>query len=136
MIEVLISERYYKRENKIFQHFIFDKKMSKFIRDERYKVYELFERKVKSRALDLYFIQRREDKDRVILEYELIEDFEKPSNEYFVIAAELPKYPGCDYCKFRKQCEGCSKDSPFIFCEYKQKTLSHKLKTCKFFRQE
>jgi|GEM_PF-4325031 hypothetical protein len=135
MTEILISERFYKRSNKIFQHFIYDKKMSKCLLDERYKIHEIFEAKIKEKALSLYFIQRREEKDRIILEYEITEEFEKPSNSYFVVAYEIPKYPGCDFCKFRQQCKECSKNSPFIYCEYKQKTLSHKLKTCKFFRQ-
>lgn len=132
MLEILIKERYYKRENKIFQHFIFDKRNGKYLRDTRLSIYKNFEKRIKEKAFQgLYFIQRRDEKDRTVLEYEIVEDFEKPKNQYFVVAAELPPNPGCDYCKYKNLY-----NPPFIWCEYKQKTLSHKIKNCKFFNQK
>lgn len=128
MLEVLISERYYKRDGKIFQHFIYDKKYHKYINDERLIIGQLFESKIKEKSLDLYFVKRREEKDRVVLEYE---GEDKPRNSYFVIAYEIPKTLGCDYCKYKY-----IYNPPFIWCEYKQKTLTYKIKTCKFFRQK
>lgn len=127
MLEILISERYYKRNEKIFQHFIFNKKYNKYLFDERLRIYQEIQRKINERVLDLYFIQKRNENDRIVLEYE---GDEKPKNDYFVVAAELPKNYGCDYCQYKKVY-----NPPFIWCEYKQKTLPHKIKTCKFFRQ-
>jgi hypothetical protein len=132
MLEILIKERYYKRENKVFQHFIFDKRQGKYLRDIRLKIYREFEKRIKQKAFDeLYFIQRRDETDRTVLEYEIEEGFEKPKNTYFVVAAELPSNPGCDFCKHRRDY-----NPPFVWCEYKQKTLSHKIKNCKFFNQK
>jgi hypothetical protein len=127
MLEILIKERYYKRENKIFQHFIFDKKYNKYLTNERLKISQEFERKIKEKKLDYYFIKRRDEKDRFVLEYE---GDEKPQNNYFVVAAELPKNLGCDYCIYKKE-----RKTNFLWCEYKQEFTS-KIKTCKFFRQK
>lgn len=129
---MVIGVRFYVRGEKIFQHFAYDKKFDKQLRDIRLNAYEQFETKVKEKSLDLYFIKRREEPGKVILEYEFPEGAERPQNSYFTLMSFLPDNFGCDFCKYCKKIEG----SPFIWCEIKQKTLPHKVKNCKFFRQK
>lgn len=132
-IEVVIGERFYVRGGKIFQHFIYDKRYDKPLRDLRLSVYEQFETKIKEKSLNLYFIKRREEPGKVILEYEFPEGSERPSNSYFTLMSFLPDNMGCDFCK---HCKKGYNGSPFVWCEVKQKALSHKIKNCKFFRQK
>lgn len=129
-IEVVISERFYIRGKKIFQHFVYDKKHDRYMKNHKLDIYDLFETKVLQKSLNNHFIKRREEPGRSVLEYEYNNE-EKPPNSYFTILSFLPDYHGCDFCMYRKDCK-----APFIWCEIKQKTLSHKVKNCKFFRQK
>jgi len=130
-IEVVISERFYVRGEKIFQHFIYDKKYDKYLKNHMLDAYEQFETKIKQKSLEYYFLKRREDPGKVVLEYEFNGEDPKPSNTYFSLLSFIPDFYGCDFCQFKKD-----DVKPFVWCEIKQKTLSHKVKRCKFFRQK
>lgn len=130
-IEVVIGERFYIRGDKIFQHFTFEKKFDKFIKNHMLAIYEQFEIKAKQKSLPYHFIKRREEPGKIIFEYEFVEGEEKPPNSYFTLFSYLPDTTGCDFCQYRH-----NGTNPFIWCEVKQKTLPHKLKRCKFFRQK
>ena len=129
-IEVVISERFYIRGNKIFQSFVYDKRYDKYMKNCMLNIYEQFEIKIKQKSLENHFIKRREEIGKSILEYEL-EENEKPPNSYFTIFSFIPDYTGCDFCRFKEE-----RIKPFIWCEVKQKTLPYKIKRCKFFRQK
>ncbi len=136
-IEGLISVKFILRNDKVFQHFIIEKKkgVSKYLMDTRFIVYDKFQEKIKSLALsndDNYkFIQRRDEEDRIVLEFDVLnENVEKPKNYYFVIPGFVPPNPGCEYCKYREDY-----DDTFFYCSFKEKTMASKLKNCQFYRQ-
>lgn len=130
-IEVVVGERFYIRGDKIFQHFNFNKKYDKYLKNTMLEVYEQFEIKIKQHSLPFYFIKRRDDKPgKVVLEYES-PNKDKPKNIYFTLFSFIPNQFGCDFCEYKRNAT-----KPFIWCEYKQKTLPYKLKKCKFFKQK
>lgn len=135
--EGLVSVKFIHRDDKIFQHFVFDnKKTKKYLSDKRYIVYDKFKEKTIEFALsnnkNFTFLERREEEDRVVLEFHIENpsSFEKPKNYYFVIAGFTPTSPGCEHCIFRKDL-----GNGFLYCEYKEKTLTQNMKSCRFFRQ-
>jgi len=138
-IEGLISVKFSIRGDKIFQNFIIDNKkgIRKYLTDSRFIVYDKFEEKIKKFALsnneNFIFTERTNEPDKVVLEFKILnlENFKKPSNFYFVIPGFVPPSAGCVHCKYRKD-----HDDTFFYCEFKQKTLSNKIKNCQFFRQE
>lgn len=138
-IEGLISVKFIVRGDKVFQHFIIDNKkgVKKYLTDSRFVVYDKFQERIKQQALsqntNFHFIERRDEEDRVVLEFSIIEleGFSKPKNYYFVIPGFVPTTAGCESCKFK-----VDHDETFFHCTYKKKTLANKLKNCQFFRQE
>ncbi len=134
-IEVVVSERYYVRGGKMFQHFLYDKKYDRFLKNHMLGIYEQFEIKIKQRSLPYHFIKRREEVGKTILEYEYPTDGEKIPNGYFTLFSLLPENTGCDWCEYKnKNIEKIC--TSFIWCDIKQKSLTHKLKRCSFFRQK
>ena len=137
-IEGLISVKFIARNDKVFQHFIIEKKkgVSKYLMDTRFVVYDKFMDKIKSHALsnseDFSFIDRRDEEDRIVLEFDIVnkENFQKPKNYYFVIPGFVPPSPGCEFCKYRQD-----HDDTFFYCTYKEKMLNNKMKNCQFYRQ-
>ena len=135
----MIAVKFIQRGDKIFQHFIVEKKKgaSKYILDHRFLVNDKFEEKVKSFSLsyknseNYKFLERRDESDRVVLEFETSSE-EKHVPYFFVIPGFVPTSSGCEACKFRNDNE----DGISYYCEYKQKTSTHKLKNCQFFRQQ
>lgn len=137
-IEGLISVKFFYRNGKIFQHFIFENKknVTKYVRDNRFLINAKFEKKIKQHSLsskdEYQFLNRRDENDRIVLEFEIIEEpEEKPENYYFKIAGFASPRPSCEFCKFRND-----KENGFFYCEYKEKTFGHYLKNCKFFREK
>ena len=137
-IEALVSVKFIQRNNKIFQHFIVEKKkgVSKYLLDTRFLVHDKLEEKIKALSLSFIsneysFIERRDEEDRIVLEF-LTESNNKWKNYYFVVPGFVPKTAGCEACKFRQD----NPDGISFYCEYKEKTFAHKLKNCQFFRQE
>ena len=78
------------------------------------------------------FLERRDEEDRVVLEFSYKEVINQ-NNYYFVVPGFVPTISGCESCKFRAD---DNEDGISFYCEYKQKTFTHKLKNCQFFRQE
>ena len=139
-IEALISVKFFQRNEKTFQHFIIEKKKgaSKYILDHRFIVNSKFNEKVKAFSLsykdsDNYrFLERRDEDDRVVLEFEH-KEARHENNYYFVIPGFVPTSSGCEACKFRNE---DNRDGISFYCDYKEKTFTHKLKNCQFFRQQ
>lgn len=136
--EGLVSVKFIHRDDKIFQHFVFDnKKTKKYLSDKRYIVYDKFKKKILELALsnneNFSFIEKREEEDRVVLEFHInnLDEFKKPKNYYFVVPGFIPSSPGCEHCIFRKDLDG-----GFIYCEFKEKTLTQEMKSCRFFNQK
>lgn len=136
--EALISVKFFTRNDKIFQHFLFKKKKDKkYLTDKRYIVYNKFEEKLQELSLsnsDNYeFIERRDEEDRIVLVFFILDDnIEKPlDNFFFVIPGFIPPNPGCLFCVYKTNI----KETNF-YCDFKQEFLAHNLKTCKFFKQK
>lgn len=137
-LEGLISVKFLNRNDKVFQYFIIDNKRvaQKYLTDKRFIVYDKFQEKIRSLALsndsNFSFIERRDEDEKITLEFHIndISKFEKPQNYYFVIAGFVPPCAGCEFCTHRKDI----KDT-FFYCDFKQKTLTSKMKTCQYFRQ-
>lgn len=138
-IEGLISVKFIIRGEKAFQYFILSNKkgVRKYLIDNRFIVHDKFEEKIKSFALSnnpgFIFIERRDEEDRITLEFKIqdISKLEKLNNFYFVIPGFVPPSAGCSYCKYNKD-----NGDTFFYCDFKQKTLTNKLKNCQFFRQK
>ena len=138
-LEALISVKYVHRGDKIFQHFIIEKKkgVSKYILDTRFLIYDKFQEKIKEFSLsnkypdNLIFIERRDEEDRIVLEFKELDKI-RLKNYYFVVPGFVPPSAGCEYCRFRKDNE----DEISFYCEFKKKGFAHRLKNCQFFRQQ
>jgi hypothetical protein len=138
-IEGLVAVKYLFRGDKAFQYFSIQSKknIKKYLTDSRFIVYDKFEEKIKSFALsndpNFIFLERRNEEDKITLEFKIqdVSQVTKPSNFYFMVPGFVPPSAGCFHCKYRKD-----HDDTFFYCEYKQKTLTNKLKNCQFFRQE
>lgn len=80
---------------------------------------------------DIEFIRRRNEKDRVVLEFLIKETFYPILKEPFFIVAEfIPPFASCEYC-----CEN-EKKGNFIFCKAKQKIVAGNFKNCTYFKQK
>ena len=138
-LEALISVKFIKTENKIFQHFIIEKKkgVSKYIFDKRFNVYDVFEDKVKTYSLsylddDFIFTDRKDEEDRIVLEFSFKDkDFKKPKNYFFIIPGFVPPSASCQYCKYYDE----NDDGISYYCNVKKKIYTHKVKNCHFFKQ-
>lgn len=141
-IEVLISVKFLFKENKVFQYFTIaadnNKNLlnGKYLRDSRYLVYDKFNDKIKEVALHFLndkftLVERRDDEEKITIEYKYSEEVEKCKPYYFIIAGFVPSSPGCDDCKYKgEEDKGC------FFCEVKNKNLAQKIKNCSVFRQK
>ncbi|HUS48901.1 MAG TPA: hypothetical protein VMZ91_01945 [Candidatus Paceibacterota bacterium] len=135
LLEILITQKFVKRKNKLFQHFIFGKKKEiHFITDSRYIIYDKFEGKIKDKSLmnkDIEFLRRRNETDRIVLEYEIKGNFYPSVKEPFFIVAEfIPPYASCEYCKEPE------KKGDFTFCKAKDKVVTGTFKNCTYFKQK
>jgi len=139
--EVLLTQNFNLKDRILEQTFNFNKrnKASKYIRDHRYILYDKLERKIRDLALfeqgTLTFIKRVDEVDHIKLTYE-IEDMEafkdielNPLN--FKLVDYVPPSPGCDFC-IHKQNE----EELWFYCAYKKKTITNKIKNCKYFAQK
>lgn len=135
--EGMISVKFIHRGDKIFQHFTPDNvKTRKYLTDTRFIVYDKFQKKIKELSLsndeNFIFIERRDESEKIVLEFKIKDmiDFQKPKNYFFVIPGFLPLSPGCDQCLYKKNI-----NETFIYCNFKDKTLTSKLKNCRFYKQ-
>lgn len=128
LVEILITVKYFRRNNKIFQHFIYD---SKYI-NGKYLIYYKFLDKIKSLSLISEFLAKRVEKDRIVLEWADID--EKPKNFFFVLNNHVPPFDGCDYCRLLHKKEGFV---IFFSCSFQNnKLMNRRLKSCRFFQEK
>lgn len=126
------------------------------MRDYRYLLYDKFEARIREMALSiegvLEFKERKDEENCITLVYEIIQNERFDASSLVPINYKLadftPPSAGCPWCKHKRpqvlgedgtSGKGIHKDaeeSLFFFCEAKQKTLSHELKNCKFFKQK
>lgn len=124
-----IAVKFFKRGDKIFQHFIFDKK-AKILNDNRFVLYERLRSKIREYSLSNVsydFLLMREEDDRVVLEFEYKE--QKQENYYFTIVGKIPNNPSC------KNCIHYKKDGISVICSLKEKRYMKPIKACKFYKQ-
>lgn len=127
--------KYLFKENKVFQYFVIvDTRMKKFLLDSRFTLNKSFEDFIQLNALskidkDFEFVSRRDDDDKVVLEFSFPEgkEIEKRVTFYYTLSGEIPFGTGCEECKYYKE---------ELYCEKKEKYLARKLKTCRFFSQK
>lgn len=156
--EILVSQTFEIEGNEVRQIFSFNKrnKAVKYMRDHRYLLYDKFEQKIRELSLSIEgiitFTGRKNEEDRVTLVYEIIQNERFDASSLVPINYKLadftPPSAGCPWCKHKRpQVLGEGRDSGqtvyedaenalFFFCEAKQKTLSHELKNCKYFKQK
>lgn len=135
--KISLQVRFYHKDNKAFQHFIIvDKKLKKYVLETRYILHLCFEDFIEKNALsqrdkDFTFVSRRDEEDRVVLEFSFPEEKEidKASTYFYTLAGDIPYSDGCEECKYLSE-------SDCLFCEKKEKVLTNKLKNCKFFSQK
>lgn len=135
--KVSLQVRFYHKDNKAFQHFIIvDKKLKKYVLETRYILNLYFEDFIEKNALsnvdkEFRFISRRDEEDRVVLEFSYPEnkEVEKTGTYFYTLAGDIPYSDGCEECKYLVE-------SDCFFCEKKEKVLTNKLKNCRFFSQK
>jgi hypothetical protein len=135
-VEVLIAVKYYRRSNKLFQHFCFEgEKNKKYILDPRYILRNDFEEKIKELMYDKgVFINRRDEKDKVVLEYELAEVYDLPMGFFFKIAGFIPNSFTCIHCTY--PIEQKDRQEEVLICSFQSnKIINKEVKNCKYFRQ-
>jgi hypothetical protein len=135
LVEILISVRFYRRGDKLFQHFQYGKQRNtKYILDPRYLMKQLFNEKVIEYSLarnsDYEYLEKRDEEGEVILVYEA-EKTIIPSSFYFKVVDFIPPNPGCEFCQFKKII-----DEKTICLFQNNKVIEKELKTCKLFRQK
>lgn len=134
--KVSLQVKYLFKENKVFQYFVIvDTRMKKFLLDKRFLLSEAFENFIIRNSLskidsDFEFISRRDDDDKVVLEFAFPEgkEIEKRATFYYTLSGDIPFGTGCEECKYFREED--------MYCEKKEKYLARKLKTCKFFSQK
>jgi len=80
---------------------------------------------------DFIFVSRRNDDDRVVLEFSFSEEknINKMSTYFYTLAGDIPFSNGCEECEHFKE-------NDIMFCEKKEKMLASKFKKCKFYSQK
>ena len=135
LVKFIISVKFYRRKNKVFQHFIYngDKKDLKYIKSPQYSLFNNFRKRTQKQALSSYseyeFLNIVEENDRLIFKF-IAKKKQKLVPYYFVVSSFAPPFPGCIYCKYKKIL-----NDVFFYCDFKQKTFSKNLKSCRFFKQ-
>lgn len=141
LIEILISIKFFRRGNKVFQHFIYgNQKNVKFILDSRYTTYEVFKSKLIENSLsrdpEISFLERKDLEGEIVLIYESEKTF-LPQNYYFKVIDFVPPNAGCKYCIFRDTKVDEKTEELKIICRFKNNLILNKeLINCKVFRQK
>jgi hypothetical protein len=135
LIEILISVKYFRRGNKLYQHYQYDnQKNLKYILDPRYLIKQLFNAKIVehslTRDLECEYIEKREETGEVILTYETTKTT-TPDPFYFKVVDFIPPHPGCEFCQFKKI------ESNNLICVFQNnKILKKEIIVCRLFRQK
>lgn len=136
--KISLQVKFLYREEKVFQYFVIvDTKLKKYVLNSCYVMYEYFEDFIVKNSLsnidsDFQFISRRDEDDRITLEfsYEEGKEIEKLGTYYYTLSGDIPFSNGCEECRFLKE------EGDTLYCEKKEKYLNNKLKTCKIFSQK
>jgi hypothetical protein len=135
LVTIVITQRVINKGDKLFVHFIFGTdRETRYMLDKRYLIYDKFEEKLSEVDIPnvIGFSKRRNEKDRVVLEYDKNPDDKYCiSGKFFTIAEFVPPYPGCSYCIHKGEEKNC-----FFECKAKGKTLSEEKENCSIFKQK
>jgi len=135
LIEILISVKYFKRGDKLYQHYQYDnQKNVKYILDPRYLIKQLFNEKVVEYSLardpECEYLEKKEEAGEVILIYETSKTI-TPDSFYFKIVDFIPSHPGCEFCLYKKI------ENNNLTCVFQNnKVLKKELISCRLFRQK
>jgi hypothetical protein len=138
-VEILIALRYKRVDNEIHQIFSFNgkNKYAKMLVDSRFTIYKTFERKIYENSINipgvLEFSRTLVFKDEIVVVYTIEDENHKNllKNKLFNVVGYVPKNTGCDNCIYLQNKTDC-----FFYCDFKQKTLTNKQKTCRWFKQK
>jgi hypothetical protein len=136
-IEVLVSVKYYRRGNKVFQHFCFEQeKNKKYILEPRFILQKKLEEKIKEFAYDKgVFLNRRDEKDKIVLEFELDEIPDLPNGFFFKVVDFTPSTFTCIYCLHSIERDNKGKEELCLCAFQSNKIINKEVKNCKFFKQ-
>lgn len=129
--KVTMLMKFLYKENKAFQYFIVtDAKYKKYVLQNRYILNSKLEEIVEKNALsnndsNFTFLNRRDEDDRITLEFAYTGAVDKKPTGYFAIVGNIPYSDGCEECKYRKD----------NVCTKKEKEIEKFLKNCKYFSQ-
>ena len=135
LVEIIISVKFNRRENKLYQHFHFgNQKNIKYFLDRRYGLRRLFNEKVVEHSLirdeECEYVEKRDLKDKVILVYETTKET-LPVSYYFKVVDFIAPHPGCEYCIYKKI------ENDKLICVFQNnKVLKKELINCKLFSQK
>ena len=138
-VEVLIDVKYFHRGNKVFQHFCFEPEKQKYWTSSKFILKDKVEEKIKEHAYDKgIFLDRRDEKDRIVLEFSIEdENIELPKNFFFKVADFTPSAASCNYCVYRLGYnEYTEKQEKNFTCTFQNnKEMNKVVKNCQFFKQ-
>lgn len=114
-LKIVIQVKFFKREGKTYQHFIFtDIKDRKYYDDNRFSIFYKIRKRFKELSLENYEFTLEEiieQNDRSI--YVFKEDKEQPFKAYFnAIVDFIAPIPSCDYCIYfnKNRCDKMDKE--------------------------
>ncbi len=128
-LKITIQVKFYKKENKVYQHFIFTNiKDKKYYEDNRFSIYYKIKKRFKELSLENYGFsldEINEQEDRVI--FILLGENEYPFSSYYnTINDFIAPSASCDYCIYLNGEK----------CEKMNKILLKKKKNCMLFNQK
>lgn len=130
-VKVTMVMKFLYRDHKAFQYFIVaDSKFKKYVLDSKFLLNARLEDFISRNALSVVderyvFNNRKDEDDRITLEFSFSDEVEKRATGYFAIVGDIPYNEGCEECRFRN----CS------YCTKKDKEIEKMLKSCKYFVQ-
>lgn len=130
-VKVTMVMKFLYRDHKAFQYFIVaDSKFKKYVLDSKFSLNARLEDFISRNALSVVderyvFNNRKDEDDRITLEFSFSDEVEKRATGYFAIVGDIPYNEGCEECRFRN----CS------YCTKKDKEIEKMLKSCKYFVQ-
>lgn len=114
-LKIVIQVKFFKRDNKTYQHFIFTNvKDRKYYDDNRFSMYYTMRKRFKELSLENYEFTIEEildQTDRII--YIFSEDKEQPFKAYYnAIVDFVAPIPSCEYCIYfnNNRCEKMDKE--------------------------
>jgi len=134
-IEILFSVEFEINENIVKQYFYFEKKYKKYLYNPSYQFFDKIKDKLKQYSLqneNISFLEKIEEENFILLIYEKSEnDIIDNSKKMFKIVDYIPNNCGCKFCIYKKNLT-----EDFFYCNFKERTMSRELKTCRYFKQK